>query len=181
METIAHCSEHQRRLISDILSLSKLDSQLLQINPSPTFAMGLLENIRKMFETEAKRVGITLEVVADPSIYANNVEQVNLDSGRILQVLINLISNAIKFTKNESDPRRVEVTMGASSVRPLDLPVDSFHNQESIYDTVYEGQDEFYLWFTVTDSGRGLSAEEKARIFTRVRYLTTTVNASSSA
>ncbi|KAG9674311.1 putative histidine kinase HHK19p, partial [Aureobasidium melanogenum] len=167
VETIEHCSEHQRRLISDILSLSKLDSQLLQINPSPTLAMSLLENIRKMFETEAERVGVTLEVVADPSVCENNVEQVNLDSGRILQVLINLVSNAIKFTKNESGPRRIKVTMGASSVRPLDLPVDSFHNQESIYDTAYEGQDEFYLWFTVTDSGRGLSAEEKARIFTR--------------
>ncbi|KAH0273249.1 putative histidine kinase HHK19p, partial [Aureobasidium melanogenum] len=167
VETITHCSEHQRRLISDILSLSKLDSQLLQINPSPTLAMSLLENIRKMFETEAERVGVTLEVVADTSVCENNVEQVNLDSGRILQVLINLVSNAIKFTKNESGPRRIKVTMGASSLRPLDLPVDSFHNQESIYDTVYEGQDEFYLWFTVTDSGRGLSAEEKARIFTR--------------
>ncbi|KAG9960921.1 putative histidine kinase HHK19p, partial [Aureobasidium melanogenum] len=167
VETITHCSEHQRRLISDILSLSKLDSQLLQINPSPTLAMSLLENIRKMFETEAERVGVTLEVVADSSVCENNVEQVNLDSGRILQVLINLVSNAIKFTKNESGPRRIKVTMGASSLRPLDLPVDSFHNQESIYDTVYEGQDEFYLWFTVTDSGRGLSAEEKARIFTR--------------
>ncbi|KAG9976056.1 putative histidine kinase HHK19p, partial [Aureobasidium melanogenum] len=167
VETITHCSEHQRRLISDILSLSKLDSQLLQINPSPTLAMSLLENIRKMFETEAERVGVTLEVVADSSVFENNVEQVNLDSGRILQVLINLVSNAIKFTKNESGPRRIKVTMGASSLRPLDLPVDSFHNQESIYDTVYEGQDEFYLWFTVTDSGRGLSAEEKARIFTR--------------
>ncbi|KAK6006065.1 hypothetical protein QM012_006475 [Aureobasidium pullulans] len=167
VETITHCSEHQRRLISDILSLSKLDSQLLHINPSPTLVSSLLENILKMFETEAERVGVRLEVVADSSIHQNNVEQVNLDSGRILQVLINLVSNAIKFTKNEIGPRRIKVTMGASDVRPLDLPVDSFHNQESIYDTPSESQDEFYLWFTVTDSGRGLSAEEKARIFTR--------------
>jgi signal transduction histidine kinase len=171
VETISTCSDHQRRLISDILSLSKLDSKLLQISPSPVSAMSLLENIRKMFHTEAERVGITLEIVADSSIYENNVGQVNLDSGRILQVLINLVSNAIKFTKNEPGPRRqIKVIMGASDVRPLDLPVDSFHNQESIYDTS-EGQDEFYLWFTVTDSGRGLSAEEKARIFTRVRLI----------
>jgi signal transduction histidine kinase len=169
VETISTCSDHQRRLISDILSLSKLDSKLLQISPSPVFAMSLLENIRKMFQTEAERVGITLEIVADSSIYENNVGQVNLDSGRILQVLINLVSNAIKFTKNEPGPRhQIKVVMGASNVRPLDLPVDSFHNQESIYDTS-ESQDEFYLWFTVTDSGRGLSAEEKTRIFTRVR------------
>lgn len=167
VETISTCSDHQRRLISDILSLSKLDSQLLQINPSPIFATSLLENIRKMFETEAKRVGVTLEIVVDVSISEHNVGQVNLDSGRILQVLINLVSNAIKFTKNEPGPRRITVVMGASDVRPLDLPVDSFHSQESIYDTS-ENQGEFYLWFTVKDSGRGLSAEEKARIFTRV-------------
>lgn len=168
VETISTCSDHQRRLISDILSLSKLDSQLLQINPSPILATSLLENVRKMFETEAERVGITLEIDVDASISGHNVGQVNLDSGRILQVLINLVSNAIKFTKNEPGPRQIKVVMGASDFRPMDLPVDSFHNQESIYDTS-EGHDEFYLWFTVTDSGRGLSAEEKARIFTRVR------------
>lgn len=167
VETISTCSDHQRRLISDILSLSKLDSQLLQINPSPVLATSLLENIRKMFETEAKRVGVMLEVVVDASISEHNVGQVNLDSGRILQVLINLVSNAIKFTKNEPGPRQIKVVMGASEVRPLDLPVDSFHNQESIYDTS-ETKDEFYLWFTVKDSGRGLSTEETARIFTRV-------------
>jgi len=167
VETISTCSDHQRRLISDILSLSKLDSQLLQINPSPIFATSLLENIRKMFETEAKRVGVTLEIVVDASISEQNVSQVNLDSGRILQVLINLVSNAIKFTKNEPGSRRITVVMGASDVRPLNLPVDSFHSQESIYDTT-GSQDEFYLWFTVKDSGRGLCAEEKARIFTRV-------------
>lgn len=167
VETISTCSDHQRRLISDILSLSKLDSQLLQINPSPILATSLLDNIRKMFETEAERVGVALEVVVDASISKHNVGQVNLDSGRILQVLINLVSNAIKFTKNEPGPRRIKLVMGASDVRPLDLPVDSFHNQESIYDTS-ESHDEFYLWFTVKDSGRGLSAEEKARIFTRV-------------
>jgi signal transduction histidine kinase len=167
VETISTCSDHQRRLISDILSLSKLDSQLLQINPSPILATSLLGNVRKMFETEAERVGITLEIDVDASISEHNVGQVNLDSGRILQVLINLVSNAIKFTKNEPGPRRIKIVMGASDVRPMDLPVDSFHNQESIYDTS-ETHDEFYLWFTVTDSGRGLSAEEKARIFTRV-------------
>ena len=168
VETISTCSDHQRRLISDILSLSKQDSQLLQINPAPVLATSLLEDVRKMFETEAERVGVRLEIDVDTSISKHNVGQVNLDSGRILQVLINLVSNAIKFTKNEKrGPRRIRIVMGASDVRPLDLPVDSFHNPESIYDTS-EGQDEFYLWFTVTDSGRGLSAEEKARIFTRV-------------
>lgn len=167
VETISTCSDHQRRLISDILSLSKLDSQLLQINPSPVLATSLLENIRKMFETEAKRVGVTLEIVVDASISEHNVGQVSLDSGRILQVLINLVSNAIKFTKNEPGSRQIKVVMGASDIRPMNLPVDAFHNQESIYDTS-DSQDEFYLWFTVKDSGRGLSAEEKARIFTRV-------------
>lgn len=167
VEAISTCSDHQRRLISDILSLSKLDSQLLQINPSPVSATTLLETIRKMFEVEAERVGVALEIVADFSIAKNNVGQVNLDFGRVLQVLINLVSNAIKFTKNEPGLRRIKVIMGTSYVRPLDLLVDSFHNPESIYDTS-ENQDDFYLWFTVTDSGRGLSAEEKTRIFTRV-------------
>lgn len=168
VEAISTCSDHQRRLISDILSLSKLDSQLLHINPSPVLATTLLETIRKMFEIEAERVGVALEIVADSSIAKNNVGQVNLDFGRVLQVLINLVSNAIKFTKNEPGLRRIKVIMGASYVRPLDLLVDSFHNPELIYDTS-ENQDDFYLWFSVTDSGRGLSAEEKTRIFTRVR------------
>lgn len=168
VETIATCSDHQRRLISDILSLSKLDSQLLQINPSPVHAVTLLQNVRKMFGIEAGRLGITLEIVTHPSIDQLKVDKVNLDSGRILQVLINLVGNAIKFSKNEPGPGRIRVVMGASEKRPLDLPVDfSFHNQESIYESSSEGQDEFYLWFTVSDAGRGMAPDEKARIFTR--------------
>ncbi|KEQ80554.1 hypothetical protein M438DRAFT_368568 [Aureobasidium pullulans EXF-150] len=168
VETIATCSDHQRRLISDILSLSKLDSQLLQINPSPVHAVTLLQDVRKMFGIEAGRLGITLEIATHPSIDQLKVDKVNLDSGRILQVLINLVGNAIKFSKNEPGPGRIRVVMGASEKRPLDLPVDfSFHNQESIYESSSEGQNEFYLWFTVSDAGRGMAPDEKARIFTR--------------
>ncbi|KAI5251776.1 hypothetical protein E4T42_03995 [Aureobasidium subglaciale] len=167
-DTVAACSDHQRRLISDILSLSKLDSQLLQISPSTVSAATLLENVRKMFQTEAQRVGIMLEAATDISIDQLKVEQVHLDAGRTLQILINLVSNAIKFSKNQPGPRRIRVVMGAANDRPLDLPVDfSVHNQESIYEACTESQDGFYLWFTVTDSGRGMSEEEKSRIFTR--------------
>lgn len=169
VETISACSEHQRRLIQDILTMSKLDSQLLQIAHSPVRALSLLDNIRKMFTAECEREGIKLKTTVDASVNQLSVDQVNVDSGRVLQVLINLVSNAIKFTKNESGARYISVIMGASQVRPLDLPVDfSIHNQESIYESSTEGQDEFYLWFKVTDAGRGMSLEEKSRIFSRV-------------
>lgn len=85
------------RIVDDLLTLSKLDSNLLQINQAPVRATSILDDMRRVFEIEAGRAEIELRIQADPSINAMNVDNVMLDTGRVHQILINLITNALKL------------------------------------------------------------------------------------
>ena len=170
VQTISQCSAHQKRITDDILSLSKLDSNLLQISPSTLRARELLEHVRKSFGTEAERAGVTVKTETHKSVQEFDIDWIKLDPGRVLQVLVNLITNAVKFTKNKSGTRTVTVRIGASKKRPTDLPVD-YGVAQDLRDSVYDLDDleenEYYLWFTVEDTGCGMTAEEKAKIFSR--------------
>lgn len=53
--------------------------------------------MRRIFEIEAGRAGIDLRIQADPSIEKMEVDNVMLDTGRVHQILINLITNALKL------------------------------------------------------------------------------------
>lgn len=168
VETILSCSAHQKRIVDDLLTLSKLDSKLLQINVSATKAAALLKDLDKMFEAEVKQADIVWSAEADASLEASGVDWVLLDRGRTNQIVINLITNAIKFTKNR-DTRKVTIRIGASSTRPSDSDLGvTFNTAHTISDGIGEAsEDDFYLWFTVQDTGRGMSDEEKEKIFNR--------------
>lgn len=118
VQIITSCSSHQKRyatkapstanclyiltssltrIVDDLLTLSKLDSNLLEINQSPIRATSILDDMQRIFEIEAGRADIELRIQADPSIKAMNVDNVMLDTGRVHQILINLITNALKL------------------------------------------------------------------------------------
>lgn len=161
-----------RRIVDDILVLSKLDSNLLQIAPSTVRVTALLHDVEKMFEAEAQRSDVQLETQAHASLKQLEVNWVMLDPGRVQQVLINLLTNAIKFCKKKSQ-RKVTIRVGASKIRPSEnvLPHIDFVVAHSLHDSVYDDPkfepQSFYLWFSVEDTGRGMSADEKSRIFAR--------------
>ncbi|THW12366.1 hypothetical protein D6D25_07408 [Aureobasidium pullulans] len=171
---ITSCSSHQKRIVDDLLTLSKLDSNLLQINQASVRATSILDDMRRVFEIEAGRAEIELRIQADPSINAMNVDNVMLDTGRVHQILINLITNALKFTKDKPQ-RRVTITMGSSEKRPSDGILSSidFALPHTLSDTVREseavasGPETFFIWFTVSDSGRGIKPDEKTKLFSR--------------
>ncbi|KAG9838405.1 putative histidine kinase HHK19p, partial [Aureobasidium melanogenum] len=171
VNTILSCSEHMTNIITDTLTLSKLDSNLLRISPSTVRSVSILEDIQKMFEVEAKRLGVNLSTIVDLSLAAQDAEWMAIDTGRVMQILINLVSNAIKFTRTRTKgPKNVTVRVGASKTRPLDLPVDftiARALQDSIYDTAEFSENACYLWFTVEDTGIGMNSEEQKRIFSR--------------
>lgn len=169
VETILSCSMHQKRVTDDILSLSKLDSNLLQVSPTTVRATEMLDNVSNFFAVEAGRERIVLQTQMDDSLKEFNIEWVVVDPGRITQVLVNLVTNALKFTKTSTNKRSVFVRLGASKGPPADLAVKyaAVENPEVKVQPELGTNDTIYLWFSVTDSGCGMTEEEQTRMFNR--------------
>jgi signal transduction histidine kinase len=96
-QTIQLCAQHQKRIINDILTLSKLDSALLLVTPVDAQPKSVVQKALKMFESKAHSADIHLEFCVEDSFVDGQVDWVRLDPSRLLQVLINLIMNVIKF------------------------------------------------------------------------------------
>ncbi|KAI1473666.1 hypothetical protein F4774DRAFT_31850 [Daldinia eschscholtzii] len=173
-ETIIACAQHQKRIVDDILTMSKLDSNLLSITPITVNPIHIAQEAFKMFEVEARRVDIDLTMVVDRSYTDLNIEFLDLDPSRLKQVLINLLTNALKFTKN-GPTRNVSITMSASKTRPEDR-ASSVQFIPRAADTLWQGdrpsspvpeENRIYLMFEVKDTGQGLTEEEKSSLFQR--------------
>lgn len=89
VQTIVSCSLHSKRVIDDVLTLSKLDSNLILITPTVVQPAVVVTDALKMFDAECSQTNITLEFQEDESFEGK--EWVLLDPSRLLQVLINLL------------------------------------------------------------------------------------------
>lgn len=170
-DTIIYCAMHQKRIIDDILTLSRLDSNLLLVSPEPSQPLELVRGALKMFESELKRASTTLEFVEQKSLNTLQAEWTLLDPSRVLQVLINLMTNAIKFTRSESE-RRIVITMGASTSKPSEarpLNVRYVRKSNTSPDQTSKAEwgtgEVLYLCITVQDTGRGLDEDEIKNLF----------------
>ena len=168
VSVIISCCAHQRRIIDDILTLSKLDSKLLTIALSLTDVNSMLIELEKMFEADAQKFDVTLRVEKD----LGKIQWAMLDTGRLTQVLTNLITNATKFTQKETK-RIVTIKVGVSQTRPSERDLDvewvpaGIARERSHAGTGTGCDDEIYLHFTVSDTGCGFDEEQKSRIFER--------------
>ncbi|RXF03696.1 PAS domain-containing sensor histidine kinase [Pseudoalteromonas phenolica] len=85
-------------VISDTLDFAKIESGTLKLELSDTHLINLTKNLVKQFETQAIKHGIEFECAIDRSI----PERINCDGVRLSQILLNLLSNAFKFTHEGS-------------------------------------------------------------------------------
>ncbi|EKG18529.1 PAS domain-containing protein [Macrophomina phaseolina MS6] len=172
-QTIALCAQHQKRIVDDVLTLSKIDSAMLLVTPVDVQPLTVVQRALKMFEGELQTADIQMEFVVDESFSRLGVDWVRLDPSRVLQVLINLTTNAIKFTTTEAK-RTIKVTIAASTEKFSKLesrPVNYFPTRSKRVDMT-DGPDwgtgeDIYVHFAVQDTGRGLTEEEKKMLFLR--------------
>jgi signal transduction histidine kinase len=174
-DVILQCANHQKRIIDDILTLSKLDSMLLSITPVAVQPRKLIDSIVSIFEPELKSKGIDYSVNSGSSITDLGIDYVYLDPSRVTQVFINLLTNAIKFVKPSKEPA-ISIRFGASLVTPkaffpdtMFWAIDSKQDEDVTSSPEWGAGQEMYLTFTVRDSGIGLDNKEIHKIFERFR------------
>lgn len=85
-QIIALCAQHQGRIINDVLTLSKLDSGMLVVDPIPVQPVSMIKQTLKMFEGELSAHSMTLKLVEDESLHRHKIDWVLIDPSRINQV-----------------------------------------------------------------------------------------------
>ncbi|MCF8387999.1 MAG: response regulator [Bacteroidales bacterium] len=95
LETINSSGEHLLALINDILEMSKIEAGRVQVYQSTFNLKIFLRDIELMFRVRTQSKGLSLSFEINPEV----PEFVITDEGKLRQILINLLGNAVKFTK----------------------------------------------------------------------------------
>lgn len=133
--TIRRSSDHLLTLINDILDYSKLEAGRLELDDAPFDVLHLVDDTMGLVADTARKQGIVLS-----SLCENSVPNTAMgDSGRIAQVLLNLVSNAVKFTET-----------GEVFVRVTARPLSAERHELAI---------------AVRDTGIGIEPEHLATLF----------------
>lgn len=139
LNSVQVSGENLLTIINDILDMSKIEAGMMRIESIPFDMWGLVHSVGTMFQEKAKEKGLLLT-----SVINNDVPEIlEGDATRLTQILVNLISNAIKFTN-----------AGTVSIH--------VSNKESIDDTIR-------ICFEIKDTGIGIEEEKLPGIFERFR------------
>jgi signal transduction histidine kinase/DNA-binding response OmpR family regulator len=95
LETINRSGKHLLGLINDVLDMSKIEAGHIKLYPEPVNLPILLNNISDLFKQRAETKSIQFSLELSPDL----PEHVLLDMGKLQQVLINLLGNAMNFTR----------------------------------------------------------------------------------
>jgi signal transduction histidine kinase len=173
------CAQHQKRIVDDVLTLSKLEHMLLKISPRPTQLAVLIERAVRMFELDLQSQGFKVTINPESSLRENSVDWVLCDPSRVAQIVINLLTNAMKFTRAEPK-REITISYGAT----LSEPRNAFQagmtwapSEKEVDDLTLEPDwgtgEQLYLVFSISDTGVGMTPEEVKKLFHRFKQAST--------
>ncbi len=113
LDTATASSEALLTVLNEVLDFSKIEAGRLELVEEPFALRAVLRSVVDMLSPMAQRKGLALAVEFDPSLPA----RVKGDAGRIRQVLLNLIGNAVKFTDHGRVAVRARRTPGGGGAR----------------------------------------------------------------
>lgn len=138
---------------------------LLTINLVPFELVPRIVEVKRMFEAECSQKQIDLRLIAGSSVNDLNSNWITADPARLHQILLNFLSNSIKYT-TDIPHRKITIRIEAYSTQPAERPGVmrvSGPNASAIR------EDPHLVWIVVgvADNGRGLSDEELLKLFAR--------------
>jgi PAS domain S-box-containing protein len=139
-------------VINDILDFSKIEAGKLHLEPAPFRVRDNLDDTVRTLGLRAQQKGLELAC----HIASDVPDLVVGDLGRLRQVLVNLVGNAIKFTEEGEVVVEVSTKDGVRSTKEEKAAASSFRPGTS---------DEVLLHFSVRDTGIGIPKDKQALIF----------------
>ncbi len=122
-------------MLNDILDFARLEEGHLLLHPQEFHFPSLIDKCVALFEHQFEQKGLSFSWHMDPALHRNFIG----DEARILQILINLLSNSLKFTEKGG----------------VELSIDLEKEEEGLV----------WIHFKVKDTGRGIAPEDQKRIF----------------
>lgn len=146
VNVIIRSSEHMLELLNSILDFSKIEANKLELYKQPFDLLDLINEISLIFKPSVDEKKLVFEHLVDTKIDT----MLQGDSMRLRQVLVNLLSNAFKFTQSGSVSIRATVVETKPNQNPADKHVT---NQK------------YKIQFSVKDTGKGIPLEKQDIIF----------------
>lgn len=140
---LRHCAEHLSTLLEDILDFSRLQTGRVELNLQPFSPAELLASVSAITTPDSVAAGIPVEVALSPTVPPSLTGDVR----RIRQILLNFVSNALKYAGRG----KIEITVWARA----------------------GGDGRHALTFAVSDEGPGIAPAEQERIFEKFERGTT--------
>jgi signal transduction histidine kinase len=134
LKTICQSGEHLLGLITDVLDMSKIEAGRTEVNPTTFEFAQSIESLGAMFRLSAQAKALEYVVLVD----GESVDYVTADEGKMRQILINLLGNAMKFTT---------------------------HGHVKLHVTLLQRNTQLWMSAQVEDTGPGLTGEEQGRLF----------------
>lgn len=149
---IQSASQTLLSLINDILDFSKIETGKLELVAGDYALSSLINDVYHMLISKAKEKGLALNVESNKNLPA----KLYGDEVRIRQIIVNILNNAIKYTKKGS----VTLTVGMSDMKLSDMPD---HSNDSKSENITDKNT--IITFRIADTGIGIKKENISHLF----------------
>ena len=154
LQTVKSAADNLLGIINDLLDFAKIEAGKLELAPADFSLRAAIGDTLRALGVRAHKKGLELIYHVEPDVPDALVG----DVGRLRQVLLNLVGNAIKFTHEGEVIVSVEIVDCRSQIADLMAPAES-SSPDNLQSAICN------LEFTVRDTGIGIPPDQQERIF----------------